>query len=229
MASLGQLLRSARERNGYTQQEVADRYGISRNSVTLWEGDKNRPEADRLIDLCNWLGIRLTELHVATSGDDPLVAINVHELRETAPDYGVVRRSSRSGRIPVVGTAQLGDGGFYEELQYPAGHGEGFLDFPSRDPNAYALRVRGDSMRPRIKPGEFVVVEPNRAPQVGDDVVVKTIDGRSMVKQLALHRDGIVELRSVNEAHAPITLEEKEIVAMHKAYGALPRDLFIPA
>jgi phage repressor protein C with HTH and peptisase S24 domain len=86
--------------------------------------------------------------------------------------------------VPVVGTAQLGDDGYWNELQYPTGHGEGFVRYPMKDPNTYALRVKGDSMRPRIKPGEFVVIEPNAPVVVGDEVMVQTKDGRSMIKQL---------------------------------------------
>lgn len=118
-------------------------------------------------------------------------------------------------KIPVVGTAQLGEDGFHLEMGFPVGHGDGFVSYASRDPNAYALRVKGDSMRPRIKPGEFVLVEPNQPPQAGEEVLVRTKDGRVMVKVLDFHRDGIVQLSSINEQHRPITLEETDIELLH--------------
>ncbi|MEN9316499.1 MAG: hypothetical protein RIS35_2892, partial [Pseudomonadota bacterium] len=68
-----------------------------------------------------------------------------------------IRPYPSGNRIPVVGTAQLGDNGHFVELEYPVGHGDGYVDIASRDPNAYALRCRGDSMKPRIQAGEFVV------------------------------------------------------------------------
>jgi phage repressor protein C with HTH and peptisase S24 domain len=117
--------------------------------------------------------------------------------------------------VPVVGTAQLGEEGFYCELEYPAGHGDGAIKFTTSDRNAYALRVKGDSMRPRIKPGEFVVVEPNHPPQPGEEVLVRTADGRVMVKVFDFKRDGIVQLSSINEAHRPITIDEKDIERLH--------------
>ena len=120
-----------------------------------------------------------------------------------------------AGAVPVVGTAQLGDAGYWHELQYPVGHGDGFVRYPSRDPNVYALRVKGDSMRPRIKPGEFIVVEPAAATPAGEEVLVTTEDGRSMVKILGPRRDGMVELQSINEDHRPITLDETQIKTMH--------------
>lgn len=118
-------------------------------------------------------------------------------------------------RVPVVGTVQAGDLGYWEELQYPVGHGDGFVLYPSRDPNAYALRVKGDSMRPRIKPGEFILIEPNTPVIPGEEVLVTTKDGRSMVKVLGPRRDGMVELQSINEDHRPITVEQTDIRSMH--------------
>ncbi|MDE1009988.1 MAG: hypothetical protein OSB38_30450, partial [Paraburkholderia fungorum] len=81
-------------------------------------------------------------------------------------------------RIPVLGMAQLGDNGFWAEVEYPVGHGDGYLDFPSRDHDAYGIRCIGDSMLPRIKDGEFVVIEPNHPVENGDEVLVKAKDGR---------------------------------------------------
>lgn len=118
-------------------------------------------------------------------------------------------------RVPVLGTAQLGEDGFHYALDYPVGHGDGFIDYPTADKNAYALRVKGDSMRPRIKHGEFVLIEPDTAPQAGEEVLVRTTDGRVMVKVLDFRRDGVVQLSSVNEAHRPITLDEKDIERLH--------------
>lgn len=118
-------------------------------------------------------------------------------------------------RIPVVGSAQLGDNGHFVELEYPVGHGDGWVDVLSTDPNAYALRCRGDSMRPRIRDGEYIVAEPNREVAPGDQVVVKARDGRVMVKTFLYRRDGRIHLQSVNEAHPSIALRPEDIEAMH--------------
>lgn len=128
--------------------------------------------------------------------------------------------------VPVVGTAQLGDDGYWLETEHPTGHGEGFVQYPTKDQNAYALRVKGDSMRPRIKPGEFVVIEPNHAVVPGDEVMVKTKDGRSMVKLLGSRRNGLVELLSINEDHRPITLDEAQVDKMHYVGGIIKASLY---
>ena len=46
-----------------------------------------------------------------------------HEVRDSGPSYAARRMG-----VPVVGTAQLGDGGFWTELGHPVGAGDGSLD-----------------------------------------------------------------------------------------------------
>lgn len=122
--------------------------------------------------------------------------------------------------VNVIGYVRGGKDGYYVEMDIPPGGGSGFIRYPMRDPNTYALRVRGDSMRPRVKPGEFIVVEPNHSYAIGDDVMVKMVDEqgteRAMVKVLSRHSAGEYEFRSINEnEHPPITVEEKNVKEIH--------------
>jgi phage repressor protein C with HTH and peptisase S24 domain len=119
----------------------------------------------------------------------------------------------------VVGTARGGEDGYYVEIDYPTGHGDGYVSYPTKRTNAYAIRVRGDSMRPRIKPGEYVIIEPDVPCRPGDEVVVRTKAGRSMVKVLHSERNGFVELLSLNDDHKPITLDVNDIEFMHHVAG----------
>jgi SOS-response transcriptional repressor LexA len=131
-------------------------------------------------------------------------------------------------RIPVVGMAQLGDDGHWSEIEYPVGHGDGYIDVPSRDPHAYAIRCVGDSMRPRIRDGEYAVIEPAHPIEPGDDVLVKSKDGRVMIKTFLYKRAGRVHLVSVNEAHPPISLYEEEIEHMHYVAARTRASLWRP-
>lgn len=126
-------------------------------------------------------------------------------------------------RIPVIGDVKAGDEGYLEELEHPVGFGEGYVEYPTADPNAYAVRVRGDSMHPRYRAGEFVIVEPNIAPQEGDDVVVVCANGRKMLKQLNWRRDGEVQLLSVNNGYDPLTLTLEDISSVQLVAGRVRR------
>lgn len=135
---------------------------------------------------------------------------------EDGPEIG------RLIRIPVVGMAQLGDNGYLAELETPTGFGDGHIPFPAKSSSAYALRCRGDSMKPRIKNGEFVIVDPGLTPAPGDEVLVKSKDGRVMVKELLYIRDGMAHLLSVNESHGKLSMAMEEIEFIHGVAGIMP-------
>jgi phage repressor protein C with HTH and peptisase S24 domain len=62
-------------------------------------------------------------------------------------------------KLPVVGVAQLGPDGFWLDQHDHNAKGDGYIEYLSRDINAYVLRVKGDSMSPTIRSGWLVVVE----------------------------------------------------------------------
>lgn len=132
----------------------------------------------------------------------------------------------RWGTVPVVGTAQLGDDGYFEDEGYPAGHGSGVLRIQSSDPDAYGLRLLGDSMQPRIMHGEFVLVEPNTPPVLYEEVLVKTVDGRKMIKIFAQLADGFYRFDSINHDHPPIHLRVDQVESVHYVAGILKKSRF---
>lgn len=117
--------------------------------------------------------------------------------------------------VPVRGMAQLGDNGYWADIDYPDGVGEGYVDIPKKNRDTYALKCVGDSMKPRIKNGEYVVIEPSVPYAPGDEVLVKSTDGRVMIKIFLYERSGRVHLISVNENHPPMSIESDKIEKIH--------------
>lgn len=130
--------------------------------------------------------------------------------------------------LAVVGMAQLGDNGYWADIEYAVGHGDGCIDWPTSDPDAYALECTGESMRPRIKAGEFVIVEPNHPIQPGDEVMLKSKKGQVMVKEFAYKAQGRVHLLSVNQAFAKISFNEEEVEKMHYVAGIAKPSMWRP-
>ena len=121
--------------------------------------------------------------------------------------------------IPIIGEVKGGMDGYLEETSNPSG----FLSSYCSDKDAFAVRVRGDSMYPRFKPGEFVIISPNLEAQPGDDVVVALSDGRKMLKVFGWQRDGEIQLLSINDAHKPITISESQVHQIHVVTGMAHR------
>jgi phage repressor protein C with HTH and peptisase S24 domain len=125
--------------------------------------------------------------------------------------------------VAIVGIAQGGIDGYINIDGYLPGQGDGEIYTYSQDPGAYGIRIRGDSMRPRIKSGEFIVAEPNTEAMPGDDVVVRLTGDKTMVKELLWRRDGEVSLGSINASVPPITLQLDEIESIHRVAAIVPR------
>jgi phage repressor protein C with HTH and peptisase S24 domain len=117
----------------------------------------------------------------------------------------------RAGAIPVIGEAILGVDGMIDMVEIHAG----WLQIYSSDKDAYGLKVKGDSMHPRIQSGEFVVIEPSTQVHSGDEVFVRTLDGHNMIKVMTRTRDGSLQFSSINNEHKPITLEPGQVEKMH--------------
>lgn len=101
--------------------------------------------------------------------------------------------------IPVLGFAQAGSEGFFDDAGFPVGGGWDTVNFPDNgDENAYALEISGDSMLPVFREGDVIIVSPNADVRRGDRVVAKTRDGEVMVKQLQRKTASLVELLSFN-------------------------------
>jgi phage repressor protein C with HTH and peptisase S24 domain len=125
--------------------------------------------------------------------------------------------------VAIVGIGQGGPDGFLSIDDYSPGDGDGFIYTYSPDPQAYGIRVRGDSMRPRIKSGEYIVAEPSVEALPGDDVVVKLKSGKAMVKELLWIRDDEISFGSINNGIPPVTVPSNEIQSIHRVAAIVPR------
>jgi phage repressor protein C with HTH and peptisase S24 domain len=122
------------------------------------------------------------------------------------------RAASPARRLPLIGYAQAGSSGFFDDSGYPVGRGWEDIDFPDlRDPAAYALEVAGDSMAPVYRDGDIIIVSPAADVRRGDRVVVRTRKGEVMAKQLLRQTAQRLELGSFNPRHPTRTLEMSEI------------------
>ncbi len=115
--------------------------------------------------------------------------------------------------VPLIGFAEAGAGGYFDDAGFPAGKGWDEIAFPSvADDHAYALEISGDSMQPAYRQGDVIVVSPGAAIRRGDRVVVKTRAGEVMVKELKRRTAKVIELRSINPDHGERVLPVSDVL-----------------
>lgn len=119
---------------------------------------------------------------------------------------------SQMSAVPLLGFAQAGAGGFFDDAGFPAGQGWELIELPARTTdNSYALQVQGDSMLPLYRNGDVLIVEPGAVVRKGDRVVVKTIAGEVMAKVLERQAQGVIELLSLNPEHPNRRFQTNEV------------------
>lgn len=127
---------------------------------------------------------------------------------------GLIQPNSSAGArpVPLIGFAEAGTGGYFDDGGFPAGEGWDEIAFPAvSDEHAYALEVSGQSMEPAYRDGDVIVVSPLAPIRRGDRVVVRTKDGEVMAKELKRRTAKSIELKSLNAQHADRTLATSDV------------------
>lgn len=124
---------------------------------------------------------------------------------------------SQRRTIPLLGYAQAGRAGHFDDVGYPAGSNWDEIALPGiNDPHAFALEVSGKSMEPVYRAGDRAVVAPSERVRRGDRVVLRTRKGEVMLKQLVRETASKVELLSLNPAYPPVILAHHDVLWLYR-------------
>jgi phage repressor protein C with HTH and peptisase S24 domain len=121
--------------------------------------------------------------------------------------------STAARGVLLLGFAEAGTGGYFDDGGFPAGEGWDEIAFPAvSDEHAYALEVSGQSMEPAYRDGDVVIVSPAAPIRRGDRVVVKTKAGEVMAKELKRQTAKSIELKSLNAQHPDRTVAASDVL-----------------
>ncbi|MGV3679690.1 MAG: S24 family peptidase [Acidovorax sp.] len=222
MATLQDRIAEIMSSKGLTVGELATIAGVSSSAVTQWkDGPTKSLKTGPAAKIAAATGY--SALWVGTGDGPKHPAPPAYEIQSNVADAPALVPSRL---IPVVGHVKGGPDGFLEEMKYPVGHGEGFVEYWTKDTEAYALRVKGDSMSPRYRNREFVVITPSIEAQPGYDVMVKLKDGQKLLKLLNRMRPDEIELVSINGEYKPMTVPMEDIESIQRVAGGVPSDAF---
>ena len=84
----GEKIYAARKKAGMTQEELADRLGVSRQAVSKWESDAAYPETDKIVELCKLFALSADDLLLGAESaprKDPATEERHEENKERKP------------------------------------------------------------------------------------------------------------------------------------------------
>jgi SOS-response transcriptional repressor LexA len=194
--SLAQRLKQSREKAQISQRELAKRSGLSQQLISKLENGlvESTTEVFRLAEALRveprWLATGLTE------GRDNNTAVGPAIM----------------AYVPLISWVAAG---LWRDVAdpYPAGMGEAMVPATCRvGPNAYALRVQGDSMEPVFPNGSVIIVDPAVDPRQGSYVVVRLDEAeQATFKQLVID-GGARYLKPLNPRYPLLEIRESATV-----------------
>lgn len=182
---MGDNIQRQLDRVGMDRRELAEKIGVSYTSVTEWLNGKSYPRIDKIQSMADLFGIEKADL----------------------VEHPSVRLPKSATRIPVLGAVAAGipieaitDVVDYEEISPElASRGEYF-----------GLRIKGESMAPRILEGDIVIVRMQSDAESGDIVIVQVNGDSATCKKLIKHQGGVA-LQALNPAYEPMYYSNEDI------------------
>lgn len=222
MTNLG--ARIAEARGDLSQTGLAKALGITRSSVSQWEGGGTEPSSENLRNIAVHCGVDYDWLatgrgHKAINGQVPSEAMSDPVLN-TDSNARVGGAVSLTKKIPVYGQAM---GGRYGEFVLNGNKVADILAPASLDgvPDAYAVYVSGDSMEPRYFAGEAAFIHPGLPVRKGDFVLAQILNDEqgesapiAYVKRFLGMDDKRLRLEQLNPKKV-LEFPRKRVVSVH--------------
>jgi repressor LexA len=204
-------IKSLRKKLHLTQEEFAQRLGVSSITVQNWESGRNRPSMGNIDHICDvfdvsrsWL---LTGEECSTSPEEDGLISYVYRP-EIYASAGVGYLNESAADIEIIRL----EGSVAERLGIRQ--------------NIEVIRVKGDSMEPKYSNGDMVFVDRGDRTFTSEGIYVILYMGTLMVKYLQRIQDG-VRIRSYNRSlydDIDMTAErfsQDDIIIIGKVRGAI--------
>lgn len=161
-----------------TQQDMCNDLGWKKGTVSAWVNGTRMPKMDKIDIMCKYFGCERDDLLFDAREVKMMRSVSI-------PVYARV-----AAGIPLEASEEIVD---REEI--PKKWTE-FGDY-------YGLRIRGDSMQPRIEEGDVVIVRKQSTADDGQTVIALVNGNDAVCKKLKVYKDGIA-LVSNNPIYAPM-------------------------
>lgn len=170
MITISERLRDAREAASLTQEQLAAKAGVSQGTIANVEsGARKNPR--ELMAIAKAAKVNPEWLK---SGKGQRAFLNQNNVLSA-------RIGSR--RIPLIDYVQAGVWTAVADTFQPGDAEDWLLTDLDLSGQAFALQIKGDSMRPDFNPGDRVIIDPDVQPQAGDFVVAKNGDEEATFKK----------------------------------------------
>jgi len=204
-STIAQRIRKARLAKQLDQASLAAKIDIATRTVQRWEKGEQVPDSNYLMRISKATGVLV---HWLLVGEGEMIATDQHKYKV------LPLPTSRYKKVSLVSLPLLSSvpGGVPSHIFHPE-HAERHITVDNvRDPNAFALEVKGNSMAPRIENGDIIVVSPIHDVKSGDICVVR-VDEEDTVKRIRID-EYFVHLIPLNPEYEPMVVRKRDVSFM---------------
>ncbi|RPH38104.1 LexA family transcriptional regulator [bacterium] len=201
-STIGERLREARENKSLDQASLAAKIGIVTRTLQRWEKGEQVPD-----------GVYLTKIARATSVQASWLLTGEGEMYPTPvrPDnvYPLTpagRRKVRLVDLPLISAVPAGK---VATMFHPDFVDDYVTVDDVKDPGAFALKVKGNSMSPRIEDGDIVIISPQQEAHSGDICVIR-VSGEDTLKKVKFEGN-YIHLIPLNTDFEPVTVKKRDV------------------
>lgn len=188
------ILYQRRKELDLTMKQVAEMVGVSEGTVSRWESGKIADmKRDKIMAYAD--ALRISPAVIMGWEEPPAPACSDIPNGVKIPVFDRV-----AAGIPIDAIDNVVD---YEEIPEEMARGGEY----------FGLRIKGDSMQPRIAEGDVVIVRQQPDAETGDIVIVRINGNTATCKRLVKHAGGI-SLISLNPMYEPMNFTNKQITSM---------------
>ena len=216
---IGENIKQYRLQNGWTQQELGAKIGISKNAIGNYEKGFRSPKKDTMFDLANAFNISIDDLFPPIQKDSSSLTSSIQTIYdELNPprqvkvlNYAKMQLNEQENEVSEA--IQLYS---YDYYDHPASAGTGQylndvrverIELPVDIDADFVIPIKGDSMEPDYHDGDLVFIQ--TSVDLNDGVIgVFNYNGDAYIKQLVIDKEQAY-LHSLNPAYKdmPITPE----------------------
>ena len=127
--------------------------------------------------------------------------------------------------VPVINKVAAGYPVDFDDMGYPVGFADDYVRCTDlHDPNAFAVRIVGDSMEPKFTQGDIVIFSPAMEVRSGDDCFVRfKMPHETTFKRVFFEEDGNVRLQPRNEQYPPAMIDGNRLNGVYRAVMRLEK------
>lgn len=211
----GTILKNLREEINLSQQELADRLNVTRQTVSNYETNKRLPNKEMFEVIADFFNVDMDYLYGMSDVKNKYQSLINNSNIDLASIPGIILPVQMK-KIPILGTIACGDPIFAQENY------DGYFMIDKNLPEAdFILRAKGDSMiEAHIFDGDLVFLKKTNDVDNGRIAAV-LIDDEATLKRV--NKDGnTVVLQPCNKNYKPIIIhdsDDKQVLILGEMVG----------